>query len=177
MVRSGAQLELVSATLGRLVHLSFHCQLVREPTLPRLRQLKKLTGWSWGLEERQLQTTARLYKRSVTESVQCQCQCAVSQGTQRWPYGRQLPRARGVVRAGDAQSGQDYNRPLALNSAHAVMAETELKPETAPEDPGGDYWPRRRQAAEASSTHRLESVTGWREVRCEAWQAAGIALR
>ena len=66
------------------------------------------------------------------------------------------------------------------------MAETELKPETAPEDPGDpedpevlamDYWPRRRQVAETSSTHRLESVTGWREVRCEAWQAAGIALR
>ena len=43
-VRSGAQLKLVGATLGRLVHLGFHCQLVREPTLPRLRQLKKLTG-------------------------------------------------------------------------------------------------------------------------------------
>ena len=72
------------------------------------------------------------------------------------------------------------------------MAETELKPETAPEDPGDpedpevledpedlavDYWPRRRQFAEMSSTHRLESVTGWREVRCEAWQAVGIALR
>ena len=52
------------------------------------------------------------------------------------------------------------------------MAETELKPETAPEDPGDpedpevledpedlamDYRPRRRQVAEASSTHRLES--------------------
>ena len=72
------------------------------------------------------------------------------------------------------------------------MAETELKPETAAEDSGGpedpkvledpedlavDFWPRRRQVVEASSTHRLESVTGWREVRCEAWQAAGIALR
>ena len=43
-VRSGAQLKLVGATLSRLVHLCFHCQLVREPTLPRLRQLKKLTG-------------------------------------------------------------------------------------------------------------------------------------
>ena len=103
----------------------------------------------------------------------------MSQSTQRWPCGPQLPRARRVVRAEDAQSGQDYNRPLALNSAHAVMAETELKPETAPEDPGDpevledpedlamDYWPRRRQVAETSSTHRLESVTGWREVRCE----------
>ena len=106
--------------------------------------------------------------------------------TQRWPCGPQLPRARGVVRAEDARSGQDYNRPLALNSAHAVMADTELKLETAPEDPevledpedlAVDYWPRRRQVAETSSTHRLESVTGWREVRCEAWQAAGIALR
>ena len=114
---------------------------------------------------------------------QCHRVSSVSQSTQRWSCGPQLPRARGVVRAEDAQSGQDYNRPLALNSVHAVMAETELKPETAPEDPGDpedpevledpedlavDYWPRRRQVAEASSTHRLESVTGWREVRCEA---------
>ena len=184
-VRSGAQLKLVGATLSRPVHLCFYCQLVREPTLPRLRQLKKLTGGSWGLEERQLQTTTRLYTRSVTESVLCQY--AVSQSTQRWPCGPQLPRARRVVRAEDTQSGQDYNRPLALNSAHAVMAETELKPETAPEDPGDpedpevledpedlamDYWPRRRQVAETSSTHRLESVTGWREV-----QVRGLAGR
>ena len=70
------------------------------------------------------------------------------------------PRARGVVTAEDAQNGQYYNRPLALNSAHDVMAETELKPETAPEKLAVDYWPRRQQVAEASSTHRLESVTG-----------------
>ena len=32
-----------------------------------------------------------------------------------------------------------------------------------------------RTVAEADSTHRFKSVTGWREVGCEAWQAAGIA--
>ena len=40
MVRSGARLKLVGF-LGRLLHLGLHCQVMRELTLPRLRQLKQ----------------------------------------------------------------------------------------------------------------------------------------
>ena len=69
--------------------------------------------------------------------------------------------------------------------AHAVMAEAGLVPVSARRNtlaakflakahamPEGDPL---RAVAEADPTHRLKSVTGWREVGREAWQAAGIA--
>ena len=72
---------------------------------------------------------------SVSVSVRSVTEIRVTEITSGGLVTGNSPRARGVVRTVDAQSGQDYNRPLALNSAHAVMAETELKPETAPGRP------------------------------------------
>ena len=67
VVRSGTQLKLLGVTLDRTLHFGPHCRALRERTRPRLRQLKKLTGRSWALEERQLRTIAQGYVRGAME--------------------------------------------------------------------------------------------------------------
>ena len=63
--RSEAQLKLLGVTLDRLLHFGPHCRALK--TRPRIRQLKKLTGRSWGLEERQLRVVAQGYIRGAME--------------------------------------------------------------------------------------------------------------
>ena len=58
-------MKLLGVTLDRTLHFGHHCRALRERTRPRLRQLRKLTGRSWDLEERQLRTIAQGYVRDA----------------------------------------------------------------------------------------------------------------
>ena len=136
-------------------------------------QLRKLTGRSWGLEERLLRTVASGYVRGALEH-------AAAAWLPATPPSHVELLEREMRATARAITGCPLSTP-----AHAVMAETGLVPVSARRTtlaakflakahalPEGDPL---RVVAEADSTHRLKTVTGWREVGQEAWQAAGIA--
>ena len=53
--------------MDRLLHFGEHCRTLRRKTRPRIAQLRKLTGRSWGLGETQLRTVANGYVRGALE--------------------------------------------------------------------------------------------------------------
>ena len=53
----------IGVTLDRQLHVGEHCARLRRKVKPRIAQLRKLAGRSWGLEEPQLRTIANGYVR------------------------------------------------------------------------------------------------------------------
>ena len=66
-VESGAELKLLGVTLDRTLTFGPHCRNLRKRVRPRAAQLKKMTGRSWGLQERQLRAVANGYIRGALE--------------------------------------------------------------------------------------------------------------
>ena len=66
-VRAADHLKLLGVTFDRLLHFGAHCRGLRARVRPRTMQLRKLTGRSWGLEERQLRTVVSGYVRGALE--------------------------------------------------------------------------------------------------------------
>ena len=136
-------------------------------------QQRKLTGRDWGLEERQLRTVATGYVRGALEHAAAAWLPAAASS-----HMLLLKREMRVVAR--VVTGCPRSTP-----SHAVMAEagpapvaerrlalaTRLltKARALPEDDP------LRVVAEARAPARLSSVTGWRSVGEEIWNAAGIA--
>ena len=60
-------LKLLGVTFDRLLHFGEHCAAARRKVKPRIAQLRKLTGRTWGLREAQLRTIANGYVRGALE--------------------------------------------------------------------------------------------------------------
>ena len=172
LVKAGPQLKLLGVTLDRLLHFGPHCRALRERTRPRLRQLKKLTGRSWGLEEKQLRTIAHGYIRGAMEHAAA-AWLPATPPTHVELLEREMRAAARIITA----------CPLST-PAHAVMAEAGLEPVSArreslaarflakalalpPDDP-------LRTVAEANPRSRLKGTNGWRTVGREMWSAAEV---
>ena len=110
----------MGVTLDRFLHFGPHCSL-KEKTRPRIRQLKKLTGRSWGLEERQLRVVAQGFIRGAMEHAAAAWLPAMPPS-----HVELLEREMRTV-------GRTITACLALIStpAHAVMAEADLMPVAA----------------------------------------------
>ena len=136
-------------------------------------QLRRLTWRSWGLEERQLRTVASGYVRGALEHVAAAWLPATS------------PAHVDLLEREMRAAARTITGYLISTPVHAVMAEAGLVPVSARRTtltvkflakacslPEGDPL---RAVAEADPTHKLKSVTGWRRMGREAWEAAGIA--
>ena len=66
-VTASESLNLLGVSLDRLLHFGRHCKKMKGRTRPRLEHLRRLTGRSWGLDERQLRTVANGYVRGALE--------------------------------------------------------------------------------------------------------------
>lgn len=173
-VQAADSLKLLGVTLDRLLHFGAHCRGLRSRVRPRTGQLRKLTGRSWGLEERQLRAVASGYVRGALEH-------AAAAWLPATPPSHVELLEREMRAAARTITGCPLSTP-----AHAVMAESGLMPVAARRTtlaakllakahalPVHDPL---RSVAEAEVRPRLKSVTGWREVGHDAWRAAGIAL-
>ena len=173
-VTAADNLKLLGVSFDRLLHFGAHCRGLRARVRPRTLQLRKLTGRSWGLEERQLRTVATGYVRGALEH-------AAAAWLPATPRSHVELLEREMRAAARAVTGCPLSTP-----AHAVMAEAGLVPVSARRTTLAAKFlakacalPRTdplRRVAEADPPHRLKSVTGWRRVGREAWQAAGIAV-
>ena len=172
VVRSGGQLKLLGVTLDRLLHFGPHCRALRQRTRPRLHQLKKLTGRSWGLGEKQLRTVASGYVRGALEHAAAA-----------WLPAAAPAHVEVLERELRAAARTITCCPMSTPS-HAVLAEAGLEPMSARRSslaarflakaralPESDPL---RVSAEASPPARLKGTQGWRTVGSEAWRAAGI---
>ena len=172
-VAASPQLKLLGVTFDRLLHFGPHCKSLKAKVRPRTAQLRKLTGRTWGLEERTLRTVANGYIRG-----------AIEHAAEAWlpatPPSNAILVERELRAAARAVTGCPRSTP-----AHAVLAEAGITPVAArtktlaarflakslalpPDDP-------LRTVGEATVRGRLTSVTGWREVGRAVWGAAGIS--
>lgn len=65
IVEGSPHLKLLDTTLDRLLHFGEHCAKLCRKVRPRIAQLRKLTGQSWGLGEVHLRTVANGYVRGA----------------------------------------------------------------------------------------------------------------
>ncbi|XP_043220268.1 uncharacterized protein LOC122380836 [Amphibalanus amphitrite] len=139
-----------------------------------IKQLRKLTGRSWGLEERQLRAVASGYVGG-----------ALLHAAAAWLPATPQSHVELLEREMRAAARTITGCPLST-PAHAVMAEAGLMPVAARRDvlaakllarahalPEGDPL---RAVAEGGPPSRLKTVTGWRGVGHDTWRAAGIVL-
>ena len=66
-VTAGTSLRLLGVTFDRLLHFGAHCSELRKKVRPRIAHLRRMTGRSWGLNERQLRVVANGYVRGALE--------------------------------------------------------------------------------------------------------------
>ena len=161
-VRGGPALRLLGVTFDRLLHFGAHCAELKRKVRPRLAQLRRMTGRSWGLAERQLRAVANGYVRGALE----------------YAAGAWLPAASPshlelVDRELRAAARVVTGCPLSTPS-HALMAEAGLPTAHTSRDtraarvlalahslPEGDPL---RVLAEASPPKRLSTTSGWRDL-------------
>ncbi|KAF0296481.1 Retrovirus-related Pol polyprotein from type-1 retrotransposable element R1 4 [Amphibalanus amphitrite] len=174
LVPAADRLKLLGVTLDRLLHFGAHCRSLRSRVRPRTQQLRKLTGRSWGLEERQLRAVASGYVGG-----------ALLHAAAAWLPATPQSHVELLEREMRAAARTITGCPLST-PAHAVMAEAGLMPVAARRDvlaakllarahalPEGDPL---RAVAEGGPPSRLKTVTGWRGVGHDTWRAAGIVL-
>ena len=116
VVTAGSELKLLGVTLDRLLHFGPHCRALRRRVRPRTAQLRKLTGRTWGLEERQLRTVANGYVRGALEHAAAAWLPAASPAHQTL-LEREMRAAARVI------TGCPSSTP-----SHALMAEARLAP-------------------------------------------------
>ncbi|KAF0295881.1 Retrovirus-related Pol polyprotein from type-1 retrotransposable element R1 4 [Amphibalanus amphitrite] len=66
-VRATPTVKLLGVTLDRLLHFGDHFANLKRKARPRINQLRKLTGHSWGLREHHLRAVANGYIRGAIE--------------------------------------------------------------------------------------------------------------
>ena len=165
-VTAGTSLRLLGVTLDRLLHFGAHCSELRKKVRPRIAHLRRMTGRSWGLNERQLRVVANGYVRGALEYAAGAWLPAASTSHLEL-VDRELRAAARVV------TGCTMSTP-----AHALMAEAGLPTArtrratlaarmlgTAASLPEGEPL---RALADAAPTRRLKTTTGWRDRGREA---------
>ena len=173
-VTAGTSLRLLGVTFDRLLHFGAHCSELRKKVRPRIAHLRRMTGRSWGLNERQLRVVANGYVRGALEYAAGAWLPAASTSHLEL-VDRELRAAARVV------TGCTMSTP-----AHALMAEAGLPTArtrratlaarmlgTAASLPEGEPL---RALADATPTRRLKTTTGWRDRGREAL-AQGILKR
>ena len=66
-VTAGTSQRLLGVAFDRLLHFGAHCSELRKKVRPRIAHLRRKTGRSWGLNERQLRVVANGYIRGALE--------------------------------------------------------------------------------------------------------------
>ncbi|KAF0299401.1 putative RNA-directed DNA polymerase from transposon BS [Amphibalanus amphitrite] len=171
-VRATPTVKLLGVTLDRLLHFGDHCANLKRKARPRINQLRKLTGHSWGLREPHLRAVANGYIRGAIEYAAAAWLPAASRSHLEL-VDREL---RAVARA---VTGCPLSTP-----AHALMAEAglptaEMRSATlaarmlarASALPAEDPL---RELAEAAVPCRLRNVTGWRDQGRRTLDALGV---
>ena len=172
-VRGSSHLRLLGVTMDRLLHFGEHCRTLRRKTRPRIAQLRKLTGRSWGLGETQLRTVANGYVRGALEYAAAAWLPAASDA-----HVELLERE--LRAAARAVTGCTASTPC-----HALMAEAGLPTAQsrrrvlaarmvglAASLPPGDPL---RDIGDATAPARLKKAAGWRSLGREALAEAGAA--
>ncbi|KAF0297157.1 putative RNA-directed DNA polymerase from transposon BS [Amphibalanus amphitrite] len=171
-VDAGRHLHLLGVTLDRQLHMGEHCARVRKKTKPRIAQLRKMTGRSWGLREPQLRVVANGYIRGALEYAAAAWLPAASESHVELLEIEMRAAAR-VITGCPVSTPRD---PL--------LAEAGLVPVRARRDllaarlsclaasqRSGDPL---RAVAEATAPRRLRTTTGWRDTGARALVSAGV---
>ena len=170
-VKAGSTLRLLGVTFDRMLNFGPHCTELRRKVRPRIAQMRRMTGRSWGLGERQLRMVANGYVRGALE----------------YAAGAWLPAAaeshldlvdRELRAAARVVTGCPISTPV-----HALMAEAGMPTAhtrraalsarmlgLAASLPEGDPL---RALADATPTRRLKTTVGWRDRGREA--LAGVS--
>ena len=64
-VKAKPQMRLLEVIFDQLLHFGQHCAEMRRNSRPHIAQLRKFTGRTWGLKERQLRIVASGYIRGA----------------------------------------------------------------------------------------------------------------
>ena len=169
-MKAGPRLRLLGVTFDRLLHFGQHCAELRRRVRPRTAQLRKLTGRTWGLEEKQLRTVANGYVRGALEYAAAAWMPAASSSHLELVERELRAAARAVT-------GCTASTPVHALMSEAGMADADSRRQVlaarmvglAASLPEGDPL---RTVGEASPSRRLKTTTGWREVGAEALRAA-----
>ncbi|KAF0312570.1 putative RNA-directed DNA polymerase from transposon BS [Amphibalanus amphitrite] len=171
-VEGGPELKLLGVTLDRTLGFGPHCRNLRRRVRPRISQLRRITGRSWGLEERQLRAVANGYVRGAIEHAAAAWMPAAAR-TNIEVLEREMRAAARVI------TGCIGSTPI-----HGVMAEAGVPPVAArrtalaarmlakamalpEEDP-------LHRLAVADPPRRLKTVCGWRQLGREVWRTLGV---
>ena len=161
-VKAGPHLRLLGITFDRLLHFGQHCAELRRRVRPRIAQLGKLTGRTWGLTEQQLRAVANGYVRGALEYAAAAWLPAAS-STHVTTIDRELRAAARVV------TGCTASTPVHALMSEAGMADAQSRRcalaarmvGLAASLPEGDPL---RSIGETTLRRRLKTTTGWREV-------------
>ena len=165
-VTAGTSLRLLGVTFDRLLHFGAHCAELRRKVRPRIAQLRRMTGRSWGLGDRQLRAVANGYVRGALEYA-AGAWMPASSPSHLDLVDRELRAAARVV------TGCPVSTPVHALMAEAGMPTARVRREVlsarmlglASSLPEGDPL---RALAEAAPTRRLKTTTGWRDQGREA---------
>ncbi|XP_043216170.1 uncharacterized protein LOC122378769 [Amphibalanus amphitrite] len=173
-VDAGRHLHLLGVTLDRQLHMGEHCARVRKKTKPRIAQLRKMTGRSWGLREPQLRVVANGYIRGALEYAAAAWLPAASESHVELLEIEMRAAAR-VITGCPVSTPRD---PL--------LAEAGLVPVRARRDllaarlsclaasqRSGDPL---RAVAEATAPRRLRTTTGWRDTGARALERLHVTI-
>ena len=172
VVTCGKKLKLLGVTLERTLHFGAHCKSLRSKTRPRIAQLRKLAGRSWGLKEEQLRNVASGYVRGPLEHAAA-AWLPATPASHVEVLEREVRAAARVItgcpistrkHALVAEAGQVTVDARRRTLAARFLAKARALPAADP----------LRTIADATVPRRLSSVTGWREVGLEVWRAAGV---
>ena len=165
-VTAGTSLRLLGVTFDRLLHFGAHCAELRRKVRPRIAQLRRMTGRSWGLGDRQLRAVANDYVRGALEYA-AGAWMPASSPSHLDLVDRELRAAARVV------TGCPVSTPVHALMAEAGMPTARVRREVlsarmlglASSLPEGDPL---RALAEAAPTRCLKTTTGWRDQGREA---------
>ena len=171
-VAGSKHLSLLGVILDRKLHFGEHCARLRRKVKPRVAQLRKLTGRSWGLQEAQLRTVASGYVRGALEYAAPAWLPAASESHVEL-LEREMRAAARAITGCTASTPRD---PLLAEAglipvrARRESLAARLAGVTASQKPGDPL----RVIAESTAQRRLLTVTGWREVAAGALERAGL---
>ncbi|KAF0303168.1 RNA-directed DNA polymerase from mobile element jockey [Amphibalanus amphitrite] len=166
VVTAGPSLRLLGVTFDRLLHFGAHCAELRKKVRPRVAQLRRMTGRSWGLGERQLRSVANGYIRGALEYAAGAWMPAAS-ASHLELVDRELWAAARVITGCPASTPafallSEAGMPAACTRRSVVAARLLGLAMSLPEsDP-------LRALAESTPPRRLKTTTGWRDRGREA---------
>jgi len=171
-VQGSRHLHQLGVTFDRKLHFGEHCVRLRRKVKPRVAQLRKLTGRSWGLREPQLRTIANGYVRGALEYAAAAWLPAASES-----HVELVEQEMGAVAR--AVTGCPVSTPRDPLMAEAGMVPVRTRREVlaarltgtaASQQPDNPL----RVVAEAVHPRRLLTTTGWRDVGAVTAERAGV---